>query len=1271
MTTWNPRANELFLKALELDSPALRQEYLDGACAGDAPLRAEVQALLAAHARAGDFLESPGPALNETVEMPSAAELAGTAIGPYKLIKQIGEGGFGMVFLAEQQEPIRRQVALKVLKPGMDSKQVLARFEAERQALALMDHPNIARVLDAGQTAAGRPYFVMEFVPGLPITEACDRGRLMPQQRLELFLHVCRAVQHAHQKGIIHRDLKPSNVLVAVHEAGPQVKVIDFGIAKALGGRLTEQTLCTGLAQMIGTPLYMSPEQAGVSNVDVDTRSDIYSLGALLYELLTGTTPFEKERLKRAAYEEFRRIVREEEPPRPSSRLSGTDALASISAQRHMEPAKLTKLVRGELDWIVMKALDKDRNRRYETASAFAQDVERYLHHEPVQACPPSPWYRFRKFARRNRGILTVVGLVAVVLGLATAISTREAVRANEAEGLAEERLDKEKQATQAALHARAESEARRLEVTREKTEKDQALVRVSQEKARADQNLARARKAVKDYLTKVADNRLLKEADFHELRRALLESAIPFYEEFVKQKSDDPELEAERGRAYGDLAELRDDLGEVDKACVGLEEKLAIFRRLVADLSAHPASDRGRLAMYRQDVAMSLRILGPIYHKSGQSAKAEAACREAVTLFLALKTEFPWHAAYRQEVALAGINLGLVRRELGRPKEGLADLSKAVELLEELVADFPNNLQFRHELAVGHNNLSVSFKALGKHDKALASLERAESLFKELSKESPIDSDYHEHWALALTNKSSLLGSLGRVEEGLAAQKQALDIQEKLAADFPSVPSYRDKEAMSHLNMSGALVLLSRPEEALKACDRAQQILDRLMQSSPKSAAYRQGLVQAHINRAAALVSLQRHQEALTSSRKACALQEQLTADFPKIVQHRQDLGHVYNNLADLLNQLDRCGEAITILEKALPIREALVRDFPEVPGYAVDLSCIYANMGNALRLQKQSKAALEWYAKALATLDPVLAQEPRLALARMIKSRTHTGRAATLVDLERYAEAVKDWDQALDFDDGFQGDAIRQERAAALARSKEGARPPQPQGGKVLTGTLTKDDPIDVFPMTERSHLKVHAVELEAGQPYLIDLKGTFDTFLRIEDSNRQPLLFNDDLRPDDLNSRLVFTPTRTDTYRLVVTSYRPGDTGAYTLTIRKAVAFRKPAVVENLLTAADRQNQGRLFKVYDMVLSGGSPWTIELESCAFETCLVLLDDAGRVVAHNDGVSPGTGHTSRLDFTPRVDATFTVVVTTVGAGETGAFRLTVQRYEAVQEKK
>ena len=420
---------QIFEKAIEIRESHERMKLVDSECAGDVQLRDQVLQLLEANADAGSFMEADADA-NETrsivAELRNERECGdvnvGTVLGDrYELLENIGEGGMGSVWVAKQKEPVKRKVAIKLVKAGMDSKQVLARFESERQALAVMDHPNIAKIFDGGMTPQGRPFFVMEYVKGIPFTQYCDQARLSLRERLELFIPVCQAIQHAHHKGIVHRDLKPSNILICLYDGHPVPKVIDFGLAKALHHSLTDRSIYTAHGMMVGTPIYMSPEQAEFNNLDIDTRTDIYSLGVLLYEILTGTTPLERKQFEEAAFDEVLRIIREVEPARPSLRLSGSDSLPSIAAQRRIEPRDLQKTLSGELDWIVMKALDKERSRRYETANSLAMDVERYLDGDAIEARPPSSPYRMHKFVRKNRGLVASIIAIASMLLLAFA----------------------------------------------------------------------------------------------------------------------------------------------------------------------------------------------------------------------------------------------------------------------------------------------------------------------------------------------------------------------------------------------------------------------------------------------------------------------------------------------------------------------------------------------------------------------------------------------------------------------------------------------------------------------------------------------------------------------------------------------------------------------------------------------------------------------------------------------------------------------------------
>jgi serine/threonine protein kinase len=623
------RVQAIFLAAAEITDRAERAAHLDTECHDDAELRKRVEVLLRAH---DDSEDLPAAGGQTGLVQPTTAARSGSLTvgqlfaGRYKLREMLGEGGMGEVWVADQAEPIQRRIALKVIKTGLDSARLLARFEQERQALALMDHPNIAKVLDAGVSEDGQPYFIMELVKGLSLTRYCDEAKLSPRERLQLFIPICQAVQHAHQKGIIHRDLKPSNILIGLYDGQPVPKVIDFGVAKATGPRLSEQSIYTEVGSFVGTLEYMSPEQAELNNLDIDTRADVYSLGVLLYELLTGTPPFTRKQLQSAAFTEMLRIIREVEPPKPSTKLSGSGELPSIAANRHLDPGKLTRLVMGELDWIVMKCLEKERGRRYETAIGLGMDLQRYLADEAVLACPPSRRYRLQKFMRKNRGPVLAASFVALALLAGMLGTTFGLIRSNAAW----------REAVKAQLAASERAEGER--VAKAKAEQAEA------------ETLADYRASTDDAIEQLIGSKPelgLKEKTY-------LENTLKRWQAFANRQGDDERSRAIRAEGHFRVASLWAKLGRNEEARAEHQTALDILKQLVEQFPAVPE--------YWRDLARTHTNLGLLLKELARVNEARMEYLAAREIEKDLVAQYPTVVAYFVLLANTHNNLARTR---------------------------------------------------------------------------------------------------------------------------------------------------------------------------------------------------------------------------------------------------------------------------------------------------------------------------------------------------------------------------------------------------------------------------------------------------------------------------------------------------------------------------------------------------------------------------------------------------------------------------------
>ena len=874
------RVRDVFLAAAEL-AEGERGAFVNRECGSDAELQAEVERLLAGHIKPASILQPMVQAKISTADVrpakksppPQPSAGAGTVIsGRYTLLEEIGEGGMGTVWMARQTEPVRRKVAIKLIKPGMDSKAVLARFEAERQALALMDHPNIARVLDGGVTADGRPYFVMDLVKGVPITQYCDAQRLTPRERLELFLPVCHAIQHAHQKGIIHRDVKPSNVLVALYDDRPVPKVIDFGVAKAMGQPLTEQSFHTGFGTVIGTPQYMSPEQATFNNLDVDTRSDLYSLGVLLYELLVGTPPFSKRDLEKAGMLEMLRFVREVEPPRPSTKLSKAKTLPTLAAKRSTEPKKLTLLLRNELDWVVMKALEKDRTRRYDTANGFAADIQRYLSGEPVQAVPPSLGYRVRTYVRKNRGPVIAASLLLLTL-LAGIVGTTVGLLRAETKA-------------QDAKKAQDIAEAKEIEANRQKAN---AL----EQRARAEKARNRTRDALDAMTSTITGDSLNAQNEISAEQKKFLTEVLEYYKEFAGETADDESSRTQTALAAQRVAAIEFPLGRITEAAAAARQSRDLYAKLVADFPGNP--------QYRRQLAKTESSLGFCQNREGNLSGALAQARAAQSIQEKLVADYPDVPKYRQDLARSHTFLGLSCRILDRPPhEFEAHYREALTLLEKLVADSPTVSENRADLVACLNDLGWAL-IMGREN---PEDERSEAYKKEAA---------HKNL------------------EAEQVLRKAVAAGEKLVADFPDVPSHRNTLARTYLSLGQVLQAMRKLPDAEKELRKAHDLLRRLVGDFPSVPAYRSNLAYVTSGIGWGFVKQGKPLEAEVALQESRVILEKQVAEYPVNYDSRRILCIVYERLGHLTGRdKGRVQEAEGYLFKALAMAIKLYEDSP-----------------------------------------------------------------------------------------------------------------------------------------------------------------------------------------------------------------------------------------------------------------------------------------------------------------------------------------------------
>ncbi len=898
-------------------------------------------------------LSSDGADSRETPRK-EAVESKRDQIGPYKILQKIAEGGMGAVFMAQQSEPIKRRVALKLIKAGRDTEQIIARFDAERQALAMMDHANIARIFDAGTTADGSPYFVMELVNGIPLTEYCDNNKLSIRERLELFVPVCKAVQHAHTKGIIHRDLKPSNVLVALYDGVPVPKVIDFGLAKATEHQLalTDKTMFTEFGQVVGTIQYMSPEQAEMNQLDIDTRTDVYSLGVMLYELLTGSTPLDDNTMKEQALLKVLELIRESEPPRPSTRLSGSgDVISGVSDQRRIEPSRLQKLLRGELDWIVMKSLEKDRTRRYETPNDFAQDISNFLNDEAVTARPPSRGYRLQKLIRKNRGLFYSLGALASVLLAGVAVSTWFAVQANITANKLEESNEDLVEAN-----------------TRE--QKARELAQANEQKAKQQSQLAL------ETLTSVIgdiQSGVKNLSGSGEIRRRLLKTSLSKLERVSTEFLDQASVDHQTIRALFDMGRLvmefgtseepGKDLGTgiTDAQSSAVALALQFFER-AQQMAIKVAKTSRNDEQAQRDLSFSFKNIGDVQLKLGDTQAALEAYRRGLEISESLAAVDKDNATAQRDLSMSLAKLGDVQLILGDTLSALEAYKRSLTNCEALAALDKDNAEVQRDLSSYLNRIGDVELRLGNTQSAMEAYKGGLKISESLAAVDKDDARAQRDLSIAFDAMGVVQFRLGDTQAALEMYRNSLKIKESLATvDKDNASAQRDL-SYAFEQMGIVQFRLGDTQAALEMYRNSLKIYESLAAVDKDNAQAQRNLSDSFVKIGVVQLRLGNAQSALEAYKSSLKICESLAAENKDSGWAQSDLADSYIELGKVqFRGLGNLEAALEAYNRALKIRQAISLAASKDSGAQRDLLVTYQQLG-ALHLERgDSQAALE----------------------------------------------------------------------------------------------------------------------------------------------------------------------------------------------------------------------------------------------------------------------------------------------------------------------